>query len=195
MFSECRNYRYHLERKWSAFEPIMIFAMLNPSTADAFSDDPTIRRCIGFAKRWGYGGVGILNLYALRSTDPAQLLKAEDPEGPDNAEYWQQQITDTSTYNWDRFRRRQVCVVCAWGAHPAARRKAPAYIDLLKRQGQNAALWCMGTTKDGLPRHPLYMPGNSRLCPYPAKWEAATDARTRPGHYPNRTASARSSLV
>lgn len=82
--SPCTRYRYVLERQWRAAAPAMTLVMLNPSTADASKDDPTITRCIGFALREAYGGIRVLNLFALRATDPGELAKAADPIGPDN---------------------------------------------------------------------------------------------------------------
>src|SRR5262249_14212908 len=85
VISDCGRYRYSLTRRWGdAAEPRALFVMLNPSTADAEQDDPTIRRCIGFAKAWGMGSLEVVNLYALRATDPAALLSAPDPIGPKN---------------------------------------------------------------------------------------------------------------
>ena len=83
-FSPDRRYRYTLRRQWDDALPYCLFVMLNPSTADATQDDPTIRRCIGFTKAWGFGGLLVGNLFALRSTDPAALYHADDPVGPEN---------------------------------------------------------------------------------------------------------------
>jgi hypothetical protein len=75
--SACRTYRYRLWRQWDADLAPVVWVMLNPSTADESADDPTIRKCIGFAQRWGYGGIEVVNLYAYRSPDPRQLKKGE----------------------------------------------------------------------------------------------------------------------
>lgn len=113
--------------------------MLNPSTADAMVDDPTIRRCIGFSRRWGYDEMVVVNLYALRATDPAELGRAVDPFGPHNA--------DTI----DRHLRSSEAVIAAWGAHPWVTRVAAPIL------GAQRTFHCLGRTKAGHPRHPLYV--------------------------------------
>lgn len=140
--SENRLYRYSLHRRWAPTSPVR-FIMLNPSTADATADDPTIRRCMGFARAWGYGGIVVHNLYALRATDPRELLAHPDPVGPDNDRY----LRDADSAG---------LTVCAWGAHPAAARRADRVIGMLL--GSGAAPHHLGLTKAGAPRHPLYLP-------------------------------------
>src|SRR5271157_168450 len=83
-FSLCRTWRYKLWRRWSAAVPMVTFIGLNPSTADEINDDPTVRRCLGFARRWGFGGMSMLNVFAYRSTNPRALRAATDPVGPRN---------------------------------------------------------------------------------------------------------------
>ena len=83
-FSLCRTWRYKLWRRWSSAGPTVAFIGLNPSTADELNDDPTIRRCIGFARHWGFGGMYVLNVFAFRSTNPRALRGAADPVGPRN---------------------------------------------------------------------------------------------------------------
>lgn len=143
-------YRYELTRRWSfwSFRPYVTFVMLNPSTADAALDDPTIRRCIGFAKRWRMGGLAVVNLYAYRATSPKELVTAEHPVGPDN---------DNAIHDACVGAR---AVVAAWGATSGG-----AYHH--KRIEQVLALYsgpwlCLGKTKDGHPRHPLYVPALTR---------------------------------
>lgn len=87
VLSPCGRYRYELTRRWAP-GPLVGWVMLNPSRADAHTDDPTVRRCVGFAHRWGYGGLIIRNLYALRATDPAALADHLDPVGPDTTRTW-----------------------------------------------------------------------------------------------------------
>lgn len=84
IISDCQQYRYALWRIWDETKPFVMFIMLNPSKADAETDDNTVRRCIGFAKSWGYGGIYICNLFAYRSTDPKVLLKVDNPFGDQN---------------------------------------------------------------------------------------------------------------
>ena len=83
-FSDCRTYRYGLWRIWDETTAYAQFVGLNPSTADEFNDDPTIKRCISYAKAWGYGGLMMTNLFAYRATDPEIMLRAKDPIGPEN---------------------------------------------------------------------------------------------------------------
>lgn len=104
VISLCRQYRYWLSRQWDTSLPMVCFIMLNPSTADDNEDDPTIRKCTGFARRMGYGAIQVVNLFALRSTDPTKLRTAMDPIGPDTDEW----ICQTA----GACRR----VICAWGA-------------------------------------------------------------------------------
>lgn len=129
------DYRYRLTRVWDAALPLITFVLLNPSTADAEQLDPTLRRCVGFAKREGFGGILILNLYAFRTRDPKLMLAAVDPIGPDN----------------DRvLASASGTVVAGWGTNADAKRVKRA-LELLPR------LHALGVTKDGHPRHPLYV--------------------------------------
>ena len=147
LFSECRRYRYLLTREISARNlPSLGVIMLNPSTADAFRDDPTIRRVRQFATRWGYERILIGNLFALRSPHPRDLkLEAEkaggDPVGPMN-DHWLKWILSHS-----------VAVLAAWGAHPFAVDRA----EWLSREASTMGveLLCLGTTGNGSPIHPL----------------------------------------
>lgn len=117
-------------------------------TADAVQDDPTIRRCIGFAETWGFGSLIVANLYALRSTKPAALWQHEDPVGPEN---------DTILAD---LARRHRDIVCAWGAN-AKPDRVRTFVDVIKAAG--GELWCLGTTKAGAPRHPLYLRRDAKL--------------------------------
>ncbi|TCK44028.1 hypothetical protein B0G84_2376 [Paraburkholderia sp. BL8N3] len=151
ILSLCGQYRYSLSRPgglMTAGGPSAMFLMLNPSTADATLDDPTIRRCRSFAAAWGMNGITVANLYALRCTDPAGLWIHADPIGPKN---------DDHLYELAVTHGR---VVCAWGAKARADRVA-AVVRLLRDAG--ATLACLGTTKSGAPRHPLYVRGNQPL--------------------------------
>lgn len=155
-FSPCRVYRYMLWRVWSG-APRAVFCMLNPSTADEQADDPTIRRCIGFAKAWGHGGVCVVNLFALRSTAPAGLLGVVDPVGPDN--------DDTL-----RIVARTTPLVFAWGSQAGrlgrlVERRARAVRELVEGLGGNPV--ALATTQTGAPRHPLYLAGDLQPRPWP----------------------------
>lgn len=145
-FSDDRLYRYTLTRTWDESKMTVAFVGLNPSTADETADDPTIRRCVRFARDWGYGGIIMVNLFALRSTDPKALIGHADPVGPDNDWVLRNVHTHASL------------VVAAWGAHRAARDRADAAVAELLVHGSFAVL---DLTKDGHPRHPLYMPASA----------------------------------
>ena len=148
--SHDRLYRYRLSRTWGSGE-LMAWVMLNPSTADSEVDDPTIRRCMGFARREGYDGIEVINLYGLRATKPKHLLDHPDPEGPDNLENW----TDV-LHN-----HRIGMVVAAWGAHAGMGHLPASHAANRWRYGVR---WmCLGTTNDGYPRHPLYVKGDTEL--------------------------------
>ena len=115
--------------------------MLNPSTADAVKNDNTIRRGISFTRSWGYSGFDVGNLYALRSSDPAALWAADDPVGPENLEPLRDMSSNASL------------IVAAWGAH-AERAQSDGIAGLLSTFGH---VWCLGTSKRGMPLHPLML--------------------------------------
>lgn len=150
VFSEDRRYRYRLTRTWGSSGTHATWIMLNPSTADAMDDDPTIRRCIGFTRSWGLDGLIVVNLFALRATNPRELAACADPVGPFN----------------DRFIRESVhpwsVVVAAWGAHPLAVGRGAEVL----RGITTAAVSRLGVTKVGAPRHPLYVRSDAPLLPY-----------------------------
>ena len=141
---ETEAYRYSLSRSWNLDKPMVMFIMLNPSTADADRDDNTIRRCIGFAQSWGYGGLWVGNLFGLRSPHPEDLLLSDDPVGPQN---------DAAL---NSMADRSDLVVAAWSAFAA---KFPAR-EAQVRGMFGPRLYCLATTKGGHPRHPLYLKGD-----------------------------------
>jgi len=141
IISACQKYRYSLWRIWDNTKPNVLFIMLNPSTADADIDDPTIRRCIGFAKSWGYGGVYVGNLFAYRSTNPKELLKAINPIGDDNI------------FHLQAMSSRCEIAVCAWG-------NSAIVTKLCKNKPLSViqiALNYLELSNDGTPKHPLYL--------------------------------------
>jgi hypothetical protein len=148
IFSKCRTYRYSLWREWDAGRGHVLFVALNPSTADANHDDPTIRRCIGFARDWGYGAVCVANLFAFRATRPADLRAAEDPVGPDNDRHLAHLAADAAI------------VVAAWGVHGRYRDRDMAVLRRLSFSH------CIATTKAGYPAHPLYQPRTRTPAPW-----------------------------
>lgn len=150
IFSPDRTYRYMLWRQWDDELPKCTFIGLNPSTADENFDDPTIRRCIRFAKDWGYGRMQMLNLFAYRATDPLVMRLAEDPVGPQN-DRWLVEACE-----------RSALVVAAWGMHGLYRGRQDHVDGLLEA----FPVQCLGKTKSGCPRHPLYL----RATTQPERW-------------------------
>ena len=149
-FGPRRRYRYRLWRTWNSDEARVLFVLLNPSTADERVNDPTIRRCIGFAQTWGYGGVEIVNIFAYRSTDPAALREISDPIGPRN------------DYHIKAARRRSARCIAAWGNHGAHLERGARVLRALGRLGE---VECLCETKTGQPGHPLYI--SARTLPRP----------------------------
>ncbi len=141
--SKCENYRYWLERSWGEGKTVL-FIGLNPSTADATRDDPTIRRCVGFARDWGYHRLVMANLFAFRSKDPRKLIEESDPIGPLNQHYLTLAIQQSDL------------VVAAWGAKGTFLDQDKAVLEMIEMPH------CLGTTSAGMPRHPLYMPSKCR---------------------------------
>jgi hypothetical protein len=149
-FSPCRTWRYTLARPlgtcWASGLPLdgyINFIGLNPSTADETKNDPTVRRCLDFARRWGHGGCMVTNIFAYRSTYPSDLRKVADPAGPGNNDA----LLETA--------RNAVLVIAAWGMHGAFMDRGAHVTDMLDRAG--VPLFCLGLTKHGYPRHPLYL--------------------------------------
>lgn len=144
VFSPDRAYRYLLRRTWAPEVESLLFLMHNPSTADALDDDQTIRRCMHYARREGYGGVSVANLCALRATDPKVLPDHPDPVGELN---WQM-LTVLAMRDPGRM------IVAAWGVvHPTLQVVADQVTDLFLERGHN--LWRLGeVTVNGFPRHP-----------------------------------------
>jgi hypothetical protein len=181
----CDVFRYELRRVWDASKPLCYWIMLNPSTANHRTNDRTIAKCIRYAKRWRFGGIVVLNLYALRATNPRELDHHFDPIGPDNDDFLARIPTDAM-------------VICAWGARG---KRGQAVVDALLERG----LWlhCLKRTKGGLPSHPLYLRDALTPIPFaPARrrlterdvmtttTETATAVR-RPAAYPIATVCAR----
>lgn len=149
-FSPCRTWRYRLWREWHP-GPTFVVVGLNPSTADETQDDPTIRRCIGFAKRAECGRLEMLNLFAYRSTDPKLLYHITRPVGPGNDDTI---MAIAGTAN---------VVVAAWGAEKIAQPRAEHVLTMLADAG--TTVLCFGVTAGGSPRHPLYLNADTPLVP------------------------------
>lgn len=140
VFSSCRKHRYSLWRTWDRKLPKVLFIGLNPSTADEIQDDPTIRRCIRYARDWGYGGYIMGNIFAYRSTDPAKLKIVKDPIGKKN-NYWLKKLYSEAEIT-----------IAAWGNHGDYLNRGEDVANLFK------TLYCLKKTKSGQPSHPLYLP-------------------------------------
>lgn len=147
-FDQTGTYRYHLWREWEGSLPPVTFVMLNPSTAGAEADDPTIRRCLGFARAWGYGRLEVVNLFGYRATSPRDLFAAQDPEGPGNSRYLRKATAGD--------------VIAAWGNH--GRSATQSLRSVIAQPG----VQCLGMTALGQPVHPLYVPGDRSRRPFVA---------------------------
>lgn len=159
--SPCGKYRYYLSRRWQEGKPTATFIMLNPSTADAEQDDPTIRRCIGFAKAWNCGRLQVINLFALRATSPVEIKLSSDPVGPDNHDWFQRAYQDAS-YPDDKGP-----IVCAWGVHGGhIGQDETAMGWIFRLPAWEKDTWCFGYTKELFPRHPLYVRLDTPLVRY-----------------------------
>jgi len=150
IFSEDRKYRYALWRIWDAEKPKIMFIGLNPSTANEDQNDPTIRRVIRFAKDWGYGGVYMMNLFAVVSADPKVLLTCENPV-MDN-DYWLKAT-----------KRKCMDVLFAWGNFKEAYSRAKQV------EAMFSGAYCLGKNKNGTPKHPLYISANQKQLIYERK--------------------------
>ena len=148
--SSCKKHRLQLWREWDSNLPKVLFIMLNPSTADHEQDDPTLRRCIDFAKQWGYGGLYIGNLYSLRAADPKTLVKVSKFNHRDNYKH----IVSIAL--------QCQLVVCAWGNYPIIK-KLGIPLNIFKQLNQK--LHCIALSKTGTPKHPLYL--KKSLTPIP----------------------------
>lgn len=141
-FDPTRHYRYTLWREWDAAGPRVTFIMLNPSTADATHNDPTIRRCIQLAQQWHFGALEVVNLFAYCATTPATLKQVADPIGVDNPGYMLDAIHSATL------------VVAAWGNWGYLHQQDQVVI---QRVTASTPLYCLGVNQSGQPRHPLYL--------------------------------------
>jgi len=149
IFSNCGRYRYVLSRRWADGEDC-VFVGLNPSTADSAKNDATVRKCIHFARSWGFGGIALVNLYARRCRYPQALATSDDPVGPDN-DLWLKNVISGAPL-----------AIAMWGNHGAR-----SYGEGTRRDIHATKLrheWhCFGQTKLGAPKHPLYLPKATKL--------------------------------
>ncbi|EGF20712.1 MULTISPECIES: DUF1643 domain-containing protein [Streptococcus] len=148
ILSEDRKFRYILSRVWDEAKPTVLFIGLNPSTADENEDDPTIRKCINFAKSWGYGGILMANLFAYRATNPRVLYSEQDPIGSDN-DFYIKEYADKSEM-----------IIACWGNHGSFNNRSHEVYGLVD------SLHCLDTNKSGEPKHPLYIRNDAKPKPY-----------------------------
>lgn len=161
-FSPCRHYRYTLHRVWSEASPLLAVIGLNPSTADETQDDPTVRRCINFARDWGHGGLVMLNAFGYRATDPRDMKACEEPIGEGNNAAILEQAKAAGL------------VLAAWGVHGTHLDRERQVVEMLTAAG--VAIHCLGTTKGGNPKHPLYLAKSTKPIIYAAAKEQAAQA-------------------
>jgi hypothetical protein len=143
VYSDCERYRYELTRIWEGTGPRAAFVMLNPSTATEVQNDPTVERCERRARVLGFGGFRVTNIFAWRDTDPRLMRAAGDPVGSGN------DAAIVAAALWADL------VICAWGTHGAHLQRGPQVEALLRATGR--PLTCLGLTREGYPRHPLYV--------------------------------------
>lgn len=146
-FDRTGRYRFSLHRFWSGELEAATMVMLNPSTADHLRNDPTISRCIQLSRSWGFGSVNIVNLFAYRTSSPAHLRSIRRPVGKANDSHILEQCNNAGK------------IIVAWGNHGSFLERDKEVLELLSPFD----LWCIGQTKSGQPKHPLYAPGDVRL--------------------------------
>ena len=172
LFSPDRVYRYVWTKQVIEDNNYpCLFIMLNPSTADEYGPDPTVRRCIKFAQEWNRGVLVVLNLFALRSTDPNHLKKVADPVGPSNNMLIQ------------LFAHRAQHAICAWGNHGSLNGQSTKVLTLLRDAG--VPLYHLGLNQGGEPKHPLYLPNSQMPLPFylPQEGVRAKPGLAGPGGY------------
>lgn len=160
VLSPDQNYRYLLTRMWDEHTAPATFAMLNPSTADALLDDNTIRRCMGFARRWGAGGIRVVNLYAWRSVTPRALWQVDDPVGPANDDWLLAELALSAVDDGP--------LVVAWGVNAR-----PDRVEAVRAMPGFERAHALHVTAAGVPAHPLYQPADRVLTPWPPAADAA----------------------
>jgi hypothetical protein len=157
IISDCGRYRYLLRRLWAEGLPRALFIMLNPSTADDKIDDPTIKALIRWCQHHSYGSFEVVNIFAVRSSDPIAIYQIGDPIGPRNEAVIRRAVD------------RADIVICAWGAHLAARDHVHRLMTEISKVKEH--VFCLGITKLGAPRHPLYIAANQPLIEFSPRKE------------------------
>ncbi len=144
IYSDCESYRYSLSRVWKPSDKMVMFVMLNPSTASEVHNDPTVERCERRARTLGFGGFRVTNIFAWRATDPRDMRAADDPIGPQN------DAMLLEGANWaDK-------IIAAWGVHGAHMDRGKAVSIMLSQTSK--PLFHLSLSKAGHPKHPLYLP-------------------------------------
>lgn len=154
--SDCGKYRFILTRIWDDTKRAAVFIMLNPSTADGKEDDPTIRRCINFAKSWNCGSINVVNLFDLRTSSPEEMKKAEAPISRDNNFIVYMTVRKAVMLN--------ALIICAWGNHGCYLGQDKKILDLINQAGGDPM--ALKVSKAGQPCHPLYLKADSMPVPY-----------------------------
>lgn len=150
-YSACEQYRYVLARRWvprHSMAKTLVMVMLNPSTATEAQNDPTVERCERRARMWGFESLRVLNLFALRSTDPKGLAAVDDPIGPANNGFLKDALGAVKE-------NAEHMILCGWGTHGAFMDRGRWALDLFAAHGMKPM--ALGWTKDGHPQHPLYI--------------------------------------
>jgi len=155
IFDRTQTYRYLLRRSWEQSKPCIAFIMLNPSRADAQLNDPTIRRCLGFARTWGYGSLVVANLFGFRAANPKQLHQVEDAIGKECDRYILEAIALSR------------CTVIAWGNGGTLAGRDRTVLDLIRTE-----VYCLGMNRSGQPRHPLYVRADTPLVLFSCKTQS-----------------------
>lgn len=154
--STCTKFRYLLRHRLQGYGKPFMLCMLNPSTADSVQDDPTIRRCLGFARREEAQALLVVNIYALRATSPNELRNVIDPVGPENNRVLREFARQAA--------HADAPIVCAWGSNVPHIERARQVIQTFHAAG--AAMVCFGKNKGGSPKHPLYLRSDAPLVPF-----------------------------
>ena len=154
VFSNCRKYRYSLTRSWNSADGYVLFIGLNPSVADETIDDPTLTRCINFAKDWGYGGLIMVNLFAYMSTYPIDLKKVKLPIGNNNNKHILKK------------QKKSQLTVAAWGNDGCFLKRDKEVLKIISNP------MCLNINKSGQPAHPLYQKKDQELINLPTSYLA-----------------------
>ena len=146
--------------------PILPWVLLNGSSADANRNDPTVTRLIGFSRRWGFGGLWLVNAYAAVATRPEQLFAIQDNVGDRNRYFVQKTIRVALAQSSTNARGSGLTVIVGWGNHGAKNGQDHVVMGWIQQAGPSVRIQCLGVTRLGCPRHPLYLPATSRRVAY-----------------------------